>query len=129
MILAPSPRRRHPRTARCAARAAGLHLAPPRARSALPVAPPHRLRLRSPVGGAIGDQIRLVGRAPLVLEGRAVQQQLAHGIDCTCYYTENIYVRTPIEGHFTYEGEEAFCFSWDCQNNISNFVSIENHES
>lgn len=30
------------------------------------------------------------------------------GIDCACYYTENVYVRSPIEGHFTYEGEEAF---------------------
>ena len=35
-------------------------------------------------------------------------QQLAHGIDCTCYYTENFYMRTPVEAHFSYRDAASF---------------------
>ena len=36
----------------------------------------------------------------------ATQRQ--HGIDCACYYTENLFVRSPVEGHFCFEGRTAF---------------------
>ena len=36
------------------------------------------------------------------------EAEISHGIDCTCYYSENFFVTSPIEGHFTFEGAEAF---------------------
>eukprot|EP00325_Prymnesiales_sp_UTEX-LB-985_P005856 CAMPEP_0174696928 /NCGR_PEP_ID=MMETSP1094-20130205/2931_1 /TAXON_ID=156173 /ORGANISM="Chrysochromulina brevifilum, Strain UTEX LB 985" /LENGTH=351 /DNA_ID=CAMNT_0015893803 /DNA_START=51 /DNA_END=1106 /DNA_ORIENTATION=+ len=31
-----------------------------------------------------------------------------HGIDCSCYFSENFFVRTPIAGHFTFTSAEEF---------------------
>ena len=50
-----------------------------------------------------------VAAAAAPLSSKAGNAQRTTGIDCSCYYTQNIYVRSPIEGHFTYEGEQAFC--------------------
>ena len=30
------------------------------------------------------------------------------GIDCGCYFTDNFFVRSPIEGHFSFDGAEDF---------------------
>jgi len=35
-------------------------------------------------------------------------EEIAHGIDCRCFYTENFYVSQPVEGHFTYNGPAEF---------------------
>ena len=35
-------------------------------------------------------------------------EELALGIDCACYYTDNFFVGTPFERHFEYHGAEAF---------------------
>ena len=59
-------------------------------------------------------------RLALVLVPRAaasaVRQQhasgtdprIAHGIDCACYFSTNFYVRSPVEGHFTFVNEDIF---------------------
>lgn len=41
--------------------------------------------------------------APTPEDTTAVQ-----GVDCRCYFTNNFYLRAPVEGHFTYAGEAAF---------------------
>ena len=42
------------------------------------------------------------------LLGTPGASEIAHGIDCTCYYTENFYLKSPVERHFTFEGAELF---------------------
>lgn len=34
--------------------------------------------------------------------------EIAHGIDCSCYYTENFYVTRPVEGHFEFISADVF---------------------
>lgn len=45
------------------------------------------------------------GRAP---SQHGIAAQLQHGIDCACYFTDNFFVRSPIEGHFSYENAASF---------------------
>ena len=40
--------------------------------------------------------------------GAASSDAISHGIDCACYYTENFYVRAPIEGHFNFKDADSF---------------------
>lgn len=36
------------------------------------------------------------------------RQAMAHGIDCACYFSENFFIRSPVEAHFTYGGAAEF---------------------
>ena len=71
---------------------------------------------------AVLQMIRLMwrrgwGRAMLVQLSRGVRAAVppetswrasSASIDCACYFTENFYVRTPVEGHFTFDSLEEF---------------------
>ena len=41
-------------------------------------------------------------------DGHPDAGSVAANLDCACYFTENFYVRSPMEGHYTYEGVDAF---------------------
>lgn len=41
-------------------------------------------------------------------DGHPDAGSVAANLDCACYFTENFYVRSPIRGHYTYEGADAF---------------------
>ena len=49
------------------------------------------LRSRVPPGGGGGGG-----------GGVSSEELSAYGIDCSCYFTDNIYVRAPVEGHFDF---------------------------
>ena len=65
------------------------------------------LRLGRVVGATSATSERFSSTPPAAppIEDRG---STAANIDCSCYLTENFYVRSPVEGHFTYTGAAAF---------------------
>ena len=52
------------------------------------------LRSRVPPGGGGGGVSR--------------EELSAYGVDCSCYFTDNIYVKSPVEGHFDFHDLARF---------------------
>ena len=53
------------------------------------------LRSRAPPGGDGGG-------------GVSSEELRAYGVDCSCYFTDNIYVKSPVEGHFDFHDLARF---------------------
>jgi len=53
------------------------------------------LRSRAPPGGDGGG-------------GVSREELRAYGVDCSCYFTDNIYVKSPVEGHFDFHDLARF---------------------
>ena len=45
---------------------------------------------------------------PTSQQGASQQQLSDFGVDCSCYFTDNIYVKSPVEGHFDFHNVERF---------------------
>ena len=54
------------------------------------------LRSRAPPGGDGGGG------------GVSREELSAYGVDCSCYFTDNIYVKSPVEGHFDFHDLARF---------------------
>jgi len=77
-------------------------------------------RLSAPFRAMLGGLSLLSGRQTLsVLSHRCASllrpqmsstssQQVAQGIDCTCFYTDNIFVSAPLAGHYCFHDDEQF---------------------
>ena len=62
---------------------------------------PHRCYLAL---ASLAPRIPLLGWLPL-----APGAQLSDfGVDCSCYFTDNIYIKSPVEGHFDFHDAERF---------------------
>ena len=62
--------------------------------------------LNSGVGAwSVRDQSGGIARAPRAHSACCASRRLS---DCSCYFTENFFVRSPIEGHFTYCDAASF---------------------
>lgn len=68
--------------------------------------PPWLLASRRGAAAGRGGSARLRGAAAAAPSAAAVAR--AHGIDCACYFTENLFVREPVEGHFSFRGAADF---------------------
>ena len=40
--------------------------------------------------------------------GVSREELSAYGVDCSCYFTDNIYVKSPVEGHFDFHDLARF---------------------
>ena len=55
---------------------------------------------------SLAPRIRLLrSRAP---PGVSSEELRAYGVDCSCYFTDNIYVKSPVEGHFDFHDLARF---------------------
>ena len=59
-------------------------------------------------GRAAANGFLSMGAANKLEVHGSAAETLTHGIDCTCYFSENFYVTSPVERHFTFEGAPKF---------------------
>ena len=59
---------------------------------------------------SLAPRIRLLrSRVPPGGGGSVSREELsAYGVDCSCYFTDNIYVKSPVEGHFDFHDLARF---------------------
>ena len=66
------------------------------------------LMLRTRAVASIAAIVRSVSSTAAASQIADGSGRTTTGIDCTCYFSENVFVRSPIEAHFTYEDETTF---------------------
>ena len=57
---------------------------------------------------SLAPRIRLLRSRVPAGGGVSSEELSAYGIDCSCYFTDNIYVRAPVEGHFDFHDVARF---------------------
>ena len=60
---------------------------------------------------SLAPRLPLLQRRWLLASGAHEQQlaeQRSYGVDCSCYLTDNIYIKSPVEGHFDFYGVDRF---------------------
>ena len=58
---------------------------------------------------SLAPRIPLLRWLPLApTTGGGSEQLSAYGVDCSCYFTDNIYVKSPVEGHFDFHDAARF---------------------
>jgi len=75
---------------------------------------PGALRIRdldaplSPATGANHAPSKWFPRTLRRLFSKSHTAELAHGIDCSCYYTDNMFVNSPVRAHFSFVSDAQF---------------------
>ena len=58
---------------------------------------------------SLAPRIRLLrSHVPPGGGGVSREELSAYGVDCSCYFTDNIYVKSPVEGHFDFHDLARF---------------------
>ena len=57
---------------------------------------------------ALAPRIPLLRWLPLAPPCGGSEQLSAYGVDCSCYFTDNIYVKSPVEGRFDFHDATRF---------------------